>query len=176
MKKLAFIISTLVLSSSFSQAQFTGTFHINGSIIIESSCEIKADNITLEPVTLDDIAIPFQETEWSNSNTAITFSNCSLDIGHTKPTASIEIDIPSGDPAVNDKYWNSKKENVGIELKIDGKTIPGSGTEQPIVSPEILNSDQVTTFKTQARVIRLAEGNITPGPISTTVNFNVKYK
>ncbi|UNM97011.1 fimbrial protein [Ignatzschineria rhizosphaerae] len=177
MKKITLALSALLLSTTFAQAQISGTFNITGTIIKTSECEVKADSITLNPINIGELKQVGQPTTWSNTNSAITFSNCYLGIGEGQSTAFIELELEGNPASKNDVYWDSTtNENVGIEIEIAGQKVPGSGTVTPISSPEITSNDTVTKFVTKARVARIAEGEIIPGPISTTVNFTASYK
>lgn len=177
MKKITLALSALLLSTTFAQAQVNGSFNITGTIIKTSECEVEADSITLNNINIGELKEVGVPTTWSNTNSAITFSNCYLGIGDGQSTAFIELELEGNPATKNDVYWDSTtNENVGIELEIAGTTVPGSGTVTPIRSPEITSNDTVTRFETKARVARISEGDIIPGSISTTVNFTAAYK
>lgn len=178
MRKITLALSALLLSTTFAQADVGGTFHITGTIIRESTCTvINADPINLNNINIGELKEVGVPTTWSSDNTTITFSECYLGINDGKSTAFIELELEGNPAAKNDVYWDSTtNENVGIELEIAGTTVPGSGTVTPIRSNEITSNDATTKFVTKARVARIAEGEIIPGPISTTVNFTASYK
>lgn len=176
MKKTVLILAALTIPTTFSQAQVQGQFQITGHITKEMSCKIKADDITINPVTVDDLKTMEAPNSWSNKPGKIIFSECYLGINDGGRTAFIELEVQGNPSSTNSKYWASGQDTVGIELDIDGEIVPGTGTTQNISSEAITSDNAITEFTTRARVARISNDTIHPGEIGTTVSFIAHYK
>lgn len=192
MKKLVLAIAAASAISSMASAEFvgtssSGTISMAGEITVSACNLLPVEEIPLGSYTtrqMNALSVG-QGTDWGTKN--ITFEGCTLTgtSGET-PTpgvTAISFEVPAAGQGVGagNAYWangTQGADNIGVELQIGGQNVSALGATgaNAISIPVADNTQTSISVPVRARMVKIADQDVTAGLFKRTLNFTATYK